>query len=445
METDLHSPHSDKEDIALPNGEAVPSAAAEEPRGVLKLLLQFRIFEGFRFREYRLLWSGFVCMAMGLWMDQVTRGWLIYELTNSPVQLGLVRGVQAIPILFLSPVAGSMADRYSRKMQSLIALVLDGLMFAALALLILNGRIEPWHVYVTAIGTGIVQTFHHPSRAAMVADSVPKQHLTNAIGLNSIAFNVSRSTAPAVAGLLIAKFGTGGAYTVQAALYLLGSWVTLLLRFGGGPPAGSYGGKKREPFGRSIIEGWKFIWKNEKVRAGMLVVMLASLFITPFTTLLPVFARDILKVGVTGQGLLLTGMGLGALCSAVLIATVGDRLPRGMIMLVGVMLYGLTIVAFALSPWFELTMGLMVFTGLFHVSSHALVQTVVQAYSPSEFRGRVMAVFQQNHFMLTVGSMFLGFMASFWGARLALALMGLAGAVSMIMIHVTLPSVRHIR
>jgi len=175
-------------------------------------------------------------VAMGLWMDQVARGWLIYELTDSPFQLGLVRGVQAIPVLILSPVAGSMADRYSRKMQSLIALVLDGLMYAALAVLILTGRIEPWHVYVTAFGTAIVQTFHQPARIAMVADSVPKQHLTNAIGLNSIAFNVSRSTAPALAGLLIAKFGTGGAYTVQAALYLLGSWVTLLLRFGGGPP-----------------------------------------------------------------------------------------------------------------------------------------------------------------------------------------------------------------
>ena len=166
------------------------------------------------------------------------------------------------------------------------------------------------------------------------------------------------------------------------------------------------------------------------------------------TTLLrgvPVFARDILKVGVTGQGLLLTGMGLGALCSAVLIATVGDRLPRGMIMLVGVMLYGLTIVAFALSPWFELTMGLMVFTGLFHVTSHALVQTVIQGYSPSEFRGRTIAVFQQNHVMLTVGSMLLGFMATLWGARWALALMGIAGMLSMIMIHLTLPSARHIR
>ena len=384
-------------------------------------------------------------MAMGLWMDQVARGWLIYELTNSTVQLGLVRGVQAIPVLFLSPVAGSMADRYSRKMQSLIALVLDGLMYAALAVLIISGRIEAWHVYVTALGASCVQTFHHPSRAAMVADSVPKQHLTNAIGLNSIAFNVSRSTAPALAGLLIAKFGTGGAYAVQAALYFLGTWATMLLGVGRGATGGSHGHAKREAFGRSIIEGWKFSWQNEKVRAGLLVVMLASLFITPFTTLLPVFARDILRVGVTGQGLLLTAMGLGALCSAVLIATVGDRLPRGMIMLVGVALYGVTIIGFAVSPWFELTMGLMVFTGLFHVSSHALVQTVIQAYSPSEFRGRIIAVFQQNHFMMTVGSMLLGFMASLWGAQWALALMGIVGTVSMLMVHLILPSVRHIR
>ena len=138
-------------------------------------------------------------------------------------------------------------------------------------------------------------------------------------------------------------------------------------------------------------------------------------------------------------------MGLGALCSAVLIATVGDRLPRGMIMLVGVMMYGLTIVAFAASPWFKLTIGLMVFIGLFHVTSHALVQTVIQSYSPSEFRGRVMAVFQQNHVMLTMGSMLLGFMASLWGAQWALALMGVVGTVAMALIYVMLPSVRHIR
>src|SRR5262249_7052336 len=112
--------------------------------------------------------------------------------------------------------------------------------------------------------------------------------------------------------------------------------------------------------GRSIIEGWKFSWHNKAVRTSLLVVMFASLFIVPFTTLLPVFARDILDVGVTGQGLLLTAMGVGALGSAIIIAFFGDRMPRGIFMLGGVGLYGLSVVAFAASPWFELSMALMV-------------------------------------------------------------------------------------
>ncbi len=113
-------------------------------------------------------------------MDQVSRGWLIYELTDSALQLGLVRGVQAIPTLLLSPVAGSTADRYSRKMQIMIAQVADGLMLAALAVLIFTGRIEPWHVYVTAFGMAVVQAFQQPARAAIIADTIPSTHLTNA-------------------------------------------------------------------------------------------------------------------------------------------------------------------------------------------------------------------------------------------------------------------------
>jgi hypothetical protein len=132
---------------------------------------------------------------MAFWMDQVARGWLIYELTDSALQLGLVRGVQAIPTLLLSPVAGSTADRYSRKTQILVAQVIDGLMLAALALLIVTGQIQAWHVYATAFGMAVVQTFQQPARAAMIADLVPSSHLTNAIGLNSIIFNVARSTA----------------------------------------------------------------------------------------------------------------------------------------------------------------------------------------------------------------------------------------------------------
>jgi predicted MFS family arabinose efflux permease len=173
--------------------------------------------------------------------------------------------------------------------------------------------------------------------------------------------------------------------------------------------------------------------------------MFASFFIIPFTTLLPVFARDLLGIGATGQGLLLTAMGVGALCSAVLMASLGDRLPRGIFMLGGVTLYGISVIAFAASPWFEVSLVLMAIVGISHVSSHGLVQTVIQTYSPSELRGRTMAVFQMSHVVLTLGSMLIGVLAALVGARWAVALMGAAGALAIVAIHIALPRARFIR
>ena len=290
----------------------------------------------------------------------------------------------------------------------------------------------------------MVQTFHQPARAAMVADAVPPRHLTNAIGLNSIGFNVARSTGPALAGVLIATLGTASCYVVQMGFYLLAIVWTLQLR----PPRALPPAAARAPgasFGQSIVEGWTFSWRNETVRAGLLITMCASLFIMPFTTLLPVFARDILGVGATGQGGLLTAMGIGALCSAVLIASLGDRLPRGLLMLGGVTMYGLSVVAFAASPSFRLSLGLMTIVGLAHVSSYALVQTVIQTYSPSAFRGRTMAIFHMTSVVVTLGSMLAGTLAALVGARWAAAAMGAAGALLTVTIGAALPHARRIR
>jgi MFS family permease len=379
-------------------------------------------------------------------MDQVSRGWLIYELTDSTIQLGLVRGVQAIPILLLSPVAGSAADRYSRKTQILIAQMIDAAMFAALALLIVSGEIQPWHVYVTAFGMAIVQTFQQPARAAIVSDVVPTKNLTNAIGLSSIVFNVARSTGPALAGVLIASMGTGGAYGAQAVFYFLATFWTLRLGAIERSSAGARGHADHAvSFARSIVDGWKFSWENQIVRTGLLITMFASLFIVPFTTLLPVFARDILNVGATGQGFLLTSMGVGALASAIMIATFGDRMPRGLFMLGGVALYGLSVVAFAISPWFGLSMMLMVIVGFANVCSHALVQTVIQTYSPPEFRGRAIALFHMGQVVMTLGSMVIGSLAALCGTEWAVVLMGAAGALAMLAIHLALPRAWQIR
>jgi MFS family permease len=165
----------------------------------------------------------------------------------------------------------------------------------------------------------------------------------------------------------------------------------------------------------------------------------------PFTTLLPVFARDLLGVGATGQGGLLTAMGIGAVGSAVLVASLGDRLPRGLLMLGGVTLYGLSVVAFAASPSFRLSLGLMTIVGLAHVSSYALVQTVIQTYSPSAFRGRTMALFHMSEVVVTLGSMLAGALAALMGARWAPAAMGAAGALLTVMIGAALPHARRIR
>jgi predicted MFS family arabinose efflux permease len=138
-------------------------------------------------------------------------------------------------------------------------------------------------------------------------------------------------------------------------------------------------------------------------------------------------------------------MGIGALCSAVLIASAGDRLPRGMIMLGSVTLYGGILIIFAASRWFELSLAMMVIAGLCHVHSNALVQTVIQSYSPSEFRGRMTAIFTMNQVLVTVGAMLVGSLALLMGARWAVASMGTVGSLAMIVIFVTMPYARHIR
>ena len=419
--------------------------APAPPSRLIQLLTRWRAFEALRYREYRLIWYAQIFASQATWMDQVTRGWLLYELTNSTLQLGLVRGVQAIPLLLLSPLAGSVADRYSRKNQVLIAQVVDGVLFAMVAALIFTGKIEPWQVYVTAFGMSIVQTFQQPSRAAMIGDAVPISHLTNAIGLNSIIFNVARSAGPAIAGLLIAVVGTGGAYSAQAVCYFLATIWTIQLS-SNRSTSGAHGKHGRdESFAKSILEGWKFSWRNEAVRASLLIVACASIFIIPFMTLLPVFARDILHAGATGQGLLLSAMGVGALFSSFLIASFGDRVPRINVMLVGVTLYGLIVAVFAVSPSFKLSVLLMGLVGVVHVTSHALAQTVIQTYSPAEFRGRTMALYHMTHVILLVGGIFIGALASWIGAQWATASMSIAGAVSMLGLYLALPRARSIR
>jgi len=446
VEIFLQSTSPKPEKIAAPADETAETTLDEKLWYPIELLVRLRAFEALRHREYRLLWYGQVFSSMGTWMDQVTRGWLIYDLTNSALQLGLVRGIQAIPFLLLSPIAGSTADRYSRKFQVVSAQFANGFLYAVTAVLIFTALIKPWHVYVAAFLMACVQVFLQPSRAAMISDSVPAKNLTNAIGLNAVVFNMARSTGPALSGVLISLFGTGFSYAVQAVFFILATVWTMRMSSARykSPSARGHGGHE-ESFGQSIIEGWKFSWRKVEVRSGILVVIIAALFMIPFSTLLPVFARDLLHVGARGQGLLLTSMGIGALCSSLVIASIGDRMPRGLLMVGGVALYGVLVVIFSASPWFPLSMALMAIIGICHVSSHALVQTVIQTYSPPEFRGRTIAIFHMTQVLLLLGGMLIGALSALFGAPLAAASMSIVGTLCMLVLYVAAPGAREIR
>ena len=202
---------------------------------------------------------------------------------------------------------------------------------------------------------------------------------------------------------------------------------------------------QRESFIKSIVGGWKYAWRNETVRACILCTTIVSVLMFPFTTLLPVFARDVLGVGASGQGLLLAAMGTGALVSAGIIAIAGHRLARGKVMLGSSLIYGLLLAIFAASPWFTLSLAVMVVIGLCHVHANALVNTVIQSHAPAEFRGRTLALFNMCQMLNTAGSMLIGIVAAALGPRWAVAAIGITGALAIVALTVALPRARHIQ
>jgi MFS family permease len=385
-------------------------------------------------------------------MDQVTRGWLIYQLTDSPLQLGLVSAIRAVPLLFFSVLAGVVADRYGRKAQLVISQLTNAGLNFILGVLVLTHQVHPWHVYATGLLAGVVMAFQQPARQAMLSDLVDEEHITNAIGLNSMVFNASRSIGPAVAGVIIAGYGTAGSYLVQGVIFALATVWTLQMHVPEPTSASAQSGGRHQAARRpqasiwsSTLEGGRYIWSNSAIRLVMLVVLIPSLLGQPYTSLMPVFARDILNVGSTGQGILLTAVGIGALIGSIAVASIGNTGRQGVVMLCGAILFGLTITGFALSQWFLVSVVLMAISGLCNVSYGTQANTVLQIHTPSELRGRVMGVYFLSRGLVPMGALLAGAVATVLGAPLTVAIMGASCAGLALWVLITSPKVRDLR
>jgi MFS family permease len=362
---------------------------------------------------------------MGVWMDQVTRSWLIYVLTHSALQLGLVNAVRGIPLIVFGAIAGAVADRYGRKAQLIIAQVVNAILNIILAALVLTGHVQPWHVYVTAFFTGIVQAFQQPARQVLINDLVGRELLLNAISLGSAAVNVSRSLGPALSGVLIQAVGVDISYFIQAGLFVLATVWTIQIRV---PESHVPSEESRRLANQSLLrstrEGLAYIISNRLILALMVLGLAPVVMGMSFVSLMPIFAIDVFHSGAATQGLLLTMLGIGAVLGALTIASLGRRQTSGKVLIAGAAGFGLCLMFFSRSPVVLLAAFFILLAGFSNSSYTSQDQTIIQLLTPAPLRGRVLGIYLLNYGLLPLGSLFAGILASFLGGPWAVTVMG---------------------
>jgi len=388
-----------------------------------------RTFESLGLRDYRFLWLGQLTTSMGQWMDQTARTWLIYEITKMPMDLGFASAIRGAPLLFFGIIAGVVADKYGRKAQLIIAQSVNAVLNFVLAALIVTGRIEVWHIYVTAFFAGTVQAFQQPARQVLISDLVGEKHLLNAVSLNSAALNLSRSVGPAVCGLLIEAaggnlFAAGISYFVQGAIYAFATVWTIQIRVPKRAATAMRIRAEEQGFFTNIKEGFAYIGKNRIILALMILGLAPILLGMPYTSLMPVFAKDIFHGDASTQGFLLTSVGIGAILGALVIATLGRRQGSGRLLICGAAGFGLSLVLFSQSPVLQMAMAFTFMAGLSNSGYTSQNQTMIQLNTPQELRGRVLGVYLLNRGIMPLGSLLAGALAQYLGGRMAVTIMG---------------------
>jgi len=381
-------------------------------------------FASLRSRDYRLLWLAQLSTSMGQWMDQMTRGWLMYELTGSALELGLATALRGLPMLFFGILAGAVADRSNRKSQLIVAQVTNAILNVILATLVLLHRVQPWHVYVTGFLAGTVQAFQQPARQTLISDIVGARHLLNALALNAMALNVARALGPAAAGLLIAFIGAHGSYYTQAAMFMLATlWTVQMAMPARSPEAAAL---RREPFMRSIVAGLAFVVQERDIRTLMILAHGPLTLGMPYMSLMPIFAKDVLHGGARLQGFLLTIIGIGSVLGSLGVASMRRRYSYGHSVVVGALAFGITLFGFASARDLMLSSVCAFGVGVCVVVYQTQNQTLLQLLAPREMRGRVMSIFLLNRGLVPLGTLVGGVLAEHLGGPLALQIMSLA-------------------
>lgn len=399
------------------------------------------MFRALRHRNYRLFFFGQMISLVGTWMQTIAQQWLVYRLTGSEAMLGVINAVGLIPVVVLSPWAGSLADRFPKRSIVTIAQCVMMVQAFILAALTWTGLVQVWHVMALAVMLGAANAIDIPARQAFVVEMVEgKQDLTNAIGLNSTIFNAGRALGPAVAGMAVATTGEAGAFFINGLTFIAVIAGLLMMRLPAMPQP-----PRRARLGAHMLEGVRYIIGQQTVMVLMSMAAVSAFLSMPYTTLLPVFAKKVLQqsahplldVMCTGSralldcrepdaltyGLLMAATGLGAMLGALFVASLPASAQRGRFLTMGNLLFPTLLIGLALSPSFSVSLLLLIGIGFNFVTQNALTNTLIQITVPDELRGRVMSFYSLTfQGMMRLGGMQAGLVGQLGGAPLAVGI-----------------------
>ncbi len=368
-------------------------------------------------RDFRLFWTGQLISLIGTWMQSVGQSWLVLELTNSPFKLGLIGTLQFGPMLLFSILAGAIADRLPKRrliIATQSALMLQAFLLAALSW---TGHIQYWHVAVLASLYGLANTFDMPTRQSFIVEMVGKDDLMSAIALNSAIFNGARVIGPAVAGILVARYGVPIAFLLNGASFVAVLLALLAMNAEGLPLPRSGTSMAQE-----ISTGIRYALDTPLVSLILSLLLSVSLFLVNHNVLVPLLARDVLHAGAQGFGLLMAALGAGAVAGALTVAFLSGGRPRLSVLVTAAIILGVAILSLAVVHRFWMAMLFLILAGFSQIVFLAICNTTLQVTTPDRLRGRIMSLYAFVFAGVTpIGSFFIGSVAEILGIPAAFA------------------------
>ena len=398
-------------------------------------------FASLRNRDFRYLWAGTCFLSGGLWIQQVTLGWAIYEMTRSSILLGALNGLRFLPFLIFSPLAGVAADRLDRRKLMITTQWFVLVTALAMGVVVSLDLLEVWHLFAFTLVTGVVWSFSEPVRQALIPDVVPRAELMNAVALNSAAFNFTKIIGPSVGGVLIVLFGLAGNFYIQSASYLFVMWMIYRMHI-----PERVRDANRSSVLSNLREGIRYVWSEPVVFSILATAMIPRLFAMPYQALMPIFQKDVLQVGPDGLGMMMAAPGLGAMLVMLSVAHFANRVNRpGLLMIAALVLQGAFLILFALMRTLPLALLTLVVVGGFQVLFMSISNMVLHMTVPDQLRGRVMSIYMLDRGITPAGALMAGVSAHFIGAPYTVMGMGAMVLALAAVVVAFLPSLRKVR